>query len=230
MGNNYSVASRNITPDDISTIDVCERHQAKRVLKGVPEDDRAALNLRLKRKNAAARRARDRWGGIRRQSAVARQTVWNAYIAQNQTIISANGNNAGKPYESLDCDRDGSTAYSIFKRTPFGIPPVSENRFLNNKSAYFTANTLFKLPDEASVKINTSYNLEHSRFDNHTRTEYLGTDIGHPVFEQSVSSGISRHNIYTVASFEKTKNPYLFQIRLGSTEHSTTTLMTSHVP
>lgn len=206
MGNNYSVASRNITPDDISTIDVYERHQAKRVLKGVLEDDRAALNLRLKKG-----RMLQPVGHVTGGAGYGGNPLWLGKLygmlisPKNQTIISANGNNAGKPYESLDCDRDGSTAYSIFKRTPFGIPPVSENRFLNNKSAYFTANTLFKLPDEASVKINTSYNLEHSRFDNHTRTEYLGTDIGHPVFEQSVSSGISRHNIYTVASFEKNK-------------------------
>lgn len=49
MGKNYTVASRSINPDDISTVSVYERHQDKRVLQGKQEAEKASLNLKLKR-------------------------------------------------------------------------------------------------------------------------------------------------------------------------------------
>ena len=41
MGNNYAIASRNITPQDISTVSVYERHQPKKALKGIAESKKS---------------------------------------------------------------------------------------------------------------------------------------------------------------------------------------------
>ena len=47
----YTLATRNISADDIATVDVYENHQPVRVLENVVYSDKAALNLTLKKKS-----------------------------------------------------------------------------------------------------------------------------------------------------------------------------------
>lgn len=211
MGNNYQVASRNITPEDISTIDIYDRHQAKRVLKGVQEDDRAAINLHLKKG-----RMLQPIGHLTGGTGYGDRMLWLGQLygmlisPKNQTIISANGNNSGSPYVSLSYDRNASKAYSLFTLMPFGTPPISQSRFLKNKSAYFSANTLFKLKDETTLTVNSSYSLEHSSYSNLTRTEYFGTGEENAVFEQNAASRMSQHGVFVSMKAEKNKDSFFF--------------------
>ncbi len=211
MGNNYQVASRNITPEDISTIDIYDRHQAKRVLKGVQEDDRAALNLRLKKGRMLKPLGHVTAGGGYGERMLWLGQLYGMLISpNNQTIISANGNNSGSPYASLSYDRNASKAYSMFTFMPFGTPPISQARFLNNKSAYFSANTLFKLKDETTLTVNSSYSLEHSKYSNLTRTEYFATGEENTVFEQNATSRMSQHGVFVSLKAEKNKDSFFF--------------------
>ena len=49
MGKNYTVASRSINPDDISTVSVYERHQDKRVLQGKQEAEKAVAQPQIEK-------------------------------------------------------------------------------------------------------------------------------------------------------------------------------------
>ena len=49
LGGRYTLASQNISPDDIASISVYENHQPKRVLQGLEYSKQAALNLKMKR-------------------------------------------------------------------------------------------------------------------------------------------------------------------------------------
>ena len=48
---NYRLATRNISPEDVASVNVYENHQPKKVLEGIEFSERAALNLKLKKKS-----------------------------------------------------------------------------------------------------------------------------------------------------------------------------------
>lgn len=51
LSGRYALASRNISPDDVSEVNIYENHQSKRVLKDIKYSDKAAINLKLKNKS-----------------------------------------------------------------------------------------------------------------------------------------------------------------------------------
>ena len=51
LAGRYALASRNISPDDVTAVNIYENHQPTRVLKDVVFSENAALNLKLKKKS-----------------------------------------------------------------------------------------------------------------------------------------------------------------------------------
>lgn len=205
MGNNYQVASRNISPADISTISVYERHQPKKVLKDVVESKTAALNLKLKKKKmlkpvgfvkgAAGEGDHMLWSG---------QIYTMAVTPRMQTIISARGNNTGNDYLS---DRNsGDHANNIFIRKPFGTPSLTNSRYIFNKSAHFSANSMLKTREDATLTVNASYGLDHDDYDSFSSTLYLGTEMENPIYSETVINGLMKHVVNTEVKFERNSN------------------------
>lgn len=58
MGGRYGLATENISPEDVASVDVLENHQPLQVLKGIEFSQQAGLNIRLKEE------ARHKWVGI----------------------------------------------------------------------------------------------------------------------------------------------------------------------
>ena len=58
MGGRYGLATQNISPEDVASVDVLENHQPLQVLKGIDFSGQAGLNIRLKEE------AKHKWVGI----------------------------------------------------------------------------------------------------------------------------------------------------------------------
>ena len=58
MGGRYGLATENISPEDVASVDVLENHQPLQVLKGIDFSQQTGLNIRLKEK------AKHKWVGI----------------------------------------------------------------------------------------------------------------------------------------------------------------------
>ncbi len=128
MGSNYAVASRNISPEDISSISVYERHQPKKVLKGEVESKSGSL--------------------------------WD------------------------------------FQHAPFGLPSIKESRFMDNESYHATANTLFKLNDNMTIRFNIGYTDDTEHYQGRSRTEYLNPDGENIIYDKTADN----HLAYRIAS------------------------------
>ena len=94
----YSLATNNIAPQDVASVEVMENHQPIKALRDVHNSDRAALNLRLKIQ------ARSHWTGTLRGagggspdevlgsgSAFAKRIA-----AQSQSMLTLTGDNTGE--------------------------------------------------------------------------------------------------------------------------------------
>lgn len=201
MGGNYSVASRNIVPSDISTVSVYRNHEHKKALKGVSSSTRTALNLKLK-KNRMLKPVGFVEGGVGAgDKLLLKGKLYTMLISPNhQTIISANGNNTGENVISPEIR--GEKAIETFSPTPFGQPSVPEQRYIDNKSGYATVNTMQRLKKDLTLTFNSSYGLDHDKFDGRSTTEYLAADLADPVYSESVDNGLRRHAVFASAKVE----------------------------
>lgn len=209
MGSNYVVATRGINPADISTVSVYERHQPKKVLKNVAESKKAALNLKLKKNRMLKPLGYVKGGAGYGDDMLWLGELYSMFVApNNQTIISAKGNNNGVSYSRFNLGTD--VAAGMLSQTPFGTPPISENRYLDNNSAYFTANTLLRPKEDFTVTVNSSYGLEHSVFDGESKTEYLMPGSEDISYQESVGNHIKNHIVMAGIKAERNSESFYF--------------------
>lgn len=205
MGGNYAVASQNIKPQDVAAVSVYERHQPKKALKNVVESKSAALNLKLK-KGSMLKPV----GYVSATGGYGDETLWGANLytmfisPKNQTIVSAKGNNWGNDY--VADKKSGDNAFTSFPVKPFGAPSIKGSRYILNKSAYATTNTLFKLREELTLTLNASYGQDDDGYDSYSSTEYLATDMANPIYSESVDNGIKKHSVNAGVKIEKNSN------------------------
>ena len=205
MGNNYMVATQNISPKDVSSISIYERHQSKKALQGISPSQRAAINLKLK-KGSMLKPV----GYIEGGAGYGDETLWlgNIYAmlisSKNQTIVNAKGNNQGnvlKNYKNI-AGRPGA----LFSNEPFGKPSLTTDRYLDNTSGYFTGNTLFKLKGDLTMTFNASYGLERGNFDEESETLYVNEGNGDIFYFENVGNKLKRQDVNMAAKIENNSN------------------------
>lgn len=183
LGGRYAIATRNIQPDDIESVNVYENHQPKQVLKNLRISDRAGINLKLKN----GRKLKP-MGYVKGGVGAGDNLTWLGELfamlasKQNQTIVTAKTNNTGQSYEgetkSLTGENETNlySASRLFSATPFGSTELAKNRYYDNSSVSVSANTIQKIKQGSTLNVTADYNYEKSRFSNTSVTEYWNGD------------------------------------------------------
>ena len=201
MGNGYAVASQNIRPSDVSSISVYERHQPKRALQGVQDSKRAALNLKLKKSSMLKPVGYVEGGAGDGDEVLWLGNLYTMFISPvNQTIVNAKGNNAGtvlKPFRNI-----AGKAGGLFSDEAFGRPSLKADRYLDNTSLFVTANTLFKLKEDLTFTVNSSYANERGEFGESSQTTYLSADTQDQIYQEIVDNSLRRHDVEVAAKIE----------------------------
>lgn len=156
----YSLATRNVKPDDIATVDIYEHHQAQRVLKGIVPSEDAAMNLTLKNKSMLRPVGNTKVGG---GAGADGSGLWLGELftmligSGSQMIVTAKGNNAGSTYGSElknhvdDSGNQFTHASGLFPALPFGSAPLPGNRYFHNRSFGVSANAAWKLGETKTI-------------------------------------------------------------------------------
>ena len=171
----YALASRNISPDDVVSVNVYENHQAKRVLKDVEYSDKAALNLKLKNKSMLRPIGYLKGGaGISSD----KEALWTGELfgltvsPKMQVLLSAKGNNSGVSYqnetgtltESEMTER--TTAGEIYPDSPFGNARISTSRYYDNRSLSTSANAIYRTGKYSTLNVTADYADDYYEYGN----------------------------------------------------------------
>ncbi|MGN0229036.1 MAG: carboxypeptidase-like regulatory domain-containing protein [Muribaculaceae bacterium] len=183
LGGRYAIATRNIQPDDIESVNVYENHQPKQVLKNLRISDRAGIDLKLK-KGMKLKPMGYVKGGLGSGDDLTWLGEIFAMLAtkRNQTIVTAKTNNIGQSYDgetkSLTGENESNlySALRLFSATPFGTTDLAKNRYYDNSSVSVSANTIQKLKQSSTLNVIVDYNYEKNRFRNIGVTEYWNGD------------------------------------------------------
>lgn len=198
LSGRYALATRNISPDDVASINVYENHQPKRVLKDSEFSDKAALNLKLKKKSMLKPIGYIKGGaGLDSDNdAMWLGEAFGMFIGpQNQMLITLKGNDAGFSYinetrSMTQSDRiSGTKAYNIYPSNPFGIANIPTSRFIDNRSLSGSINAITKFTEMTNITISADYADEIDSYRNSSEITYSanngdGTTISETVMNR----------------------------------------------
>lgn len=161
----YTIATRNISPDDILSINVYENHQPKKVLKDIQFSEKAAINLKMKKKSMLKPVGYVRGGGGCDDDGDAKWLgeLFGMFIAPSkQVLVTAKGNNTGNSYLTETQSHLGggsakSVASDLYGETPFGSAQIPSERYFDNTSTSVSVNAISKFGEHGKVGVTADY-------------------------------------------------------------------------
>jgi hypothetical protein len=163
LGGKYGLATQSISPDDVGSVEIMERHQPIKVLKDVTVSDQAALNLRLKQKAKAHWVKNFLVGG----GAADRKALWNAEAllmcmkAGWQSLNVYKTNNTGKDLQqevseltSQPYELRANDYITLYEQSAHGL---DRRRSWINRSHLLSTHNLWGLGKDTELRAQVSY-------------------------------------------------------------------------
>lgn len=184
MGDQYNQATQNMPAEAVSTIQVMENNQPIRALEGKVHNNRATLNIKLK-KNYKMRPFGDAEVGVGGTPVVWDGSLTGIQVARkNQLLFTGALNNRGASLRSLQSGMSNFTG--IYTQEPLPAPflysatnrrpPISPLYYLNNRSYFAGVNYLHAFTPYSTLRFNLLYNHEGENREDSTRNEYYAAD------------------------------------------------------
>ena len=200
----YSIATRNISPDHISTVEILENHQVVKALQGLVPGDITTLNLKLKASSRGILLGSAGLGGGYGDTwfrDLESAGMWFGHKSQH--IVTAKHNNSGTDlsYELSDQGkiREHRTTYS---QALLASPPdLSKSRYYFNDSYAATVNNLWKTPRGDRLVVNAGYIKSDDVRDGLSESAFLMPDSTRNVIVEKISNAIKNGRVYTDLSY-----------------------------
>lgn len=184
MGDQYNQATQNMPAEAVSTIQVMENNQPIRALEGKVHNNRATLNIKLK-KNYKMRPFGDAEVGVGGTPVVWDGSLTGIQVARkNQLLFTGALNNRGASLRSLQSGMSNFTG--IYTQEPLPVPflysatnrrpPISPLYYLDNRSYFAGLNYLHAFTPYSTLRFNLLYNHEGENREDSTRNEYYAAD------------------------------------------------------
>ena len=201
LGGKYGIAANGISHEDVGAVEVMENHQPMQVLSGISFSDKAAINLKLKKKAKATWTFHgDAGGGYSWQPDGA---VWDgeftamAVMPGFQNITTFRTNNTGENLSLSGADffadrRQTGLGRYVGVGLP-GVPSLSDRRTLFNRSLLVSTNSLWKFGrGEFKANVDYSFNRVEAAAENIT-TYFL--DEGNRIITENRSGTEHTHSL-----------------------------------
>ncbi|PWJ56559.1 hypothetical protein CLV98_11153 [Dyadobacter jejuensis] len=239
LGGKYKLANDNLAVDAVTSVEVLENHQPIRMLDSLVFSDKAAINIRLKKKVTTS--------GSAQVGAGVAPMLWNANVTPmlftkaNQFIGSYQSNNIGadvagqikmlSSMSTMGRENDDSKTDRV-QLVPIATPSFSNTRWLNNQAHLGSLNYLKKMGRDYQIRINSSYLNDIQKQRGNTETVYYtGVDTV-ALFEEKYNRLYNESLEVTVNLERNTKNKYLKNVLAGKGywDKQTGILSRNHVP
>ena len=186
VNDRYGVATNNISPDDVASVEIMENHQPVKVLQGLEFSQQAGLNIKLKEA------ARARWIGILNGGMGAEPLLYDASLFamriakkwQNMETLRLN-DTGWNPSSQSQRHTDNTLPGSGYNDNPWpdyiaiGITsaPLDELRTRDNLSFLAQSSNARHVADGFDVKLNATYQSDRLDFTNSCTTRYFDKNI-----------------------------------------------------
>lgn len=192
LGGKYGLATNNIPPKDVKSVEVLENHQPTKALKDIVYSDEAAINIKLQEG------AKAQWigtmdvstgvgGRLFEKGSSGDPLLWDGNLfamrigTKWQNMNTFKTNNTGSNIQNelttfnyADMMYDNN-AYALRDFISVGVSnaPLAEERVRMNRSHLFNSTHLFKLSDDYQLTGQASYFREQLSSANNAQTTYF---------------------------------------------------------
>ena len=196
MKGHYGIATNNIDPNNIATVQVLENHQDIKALKGLRPEEQASINIRLKEGVKGVFNLIATLGGGYGDDMLWNNSAIATYFKRNsQFLATYKGNNTGEDLsqELYSFDNDYSRTSNITNMSIPSAPGIDKRFYYYNRSHSATFNNVYRVGDSGEFGINAAY-----LNDRDSRRSYSSTANRLPDGSQNIvdelMSGLSKTN------------------------------------
>lgn len=160
MKGHYGIATNNIDPDNIASVQVLENHQDIKALRGLRPEEQASINLRLKEGVKGVFNLIASIGGGCDDNALWNNSAIATYFRRNsQFLTTYKGNNTGEDIsqELYTFDNDYSRTNNISTITMPSAPGIDKRFYYFNRSHSATFNNVYRIGKSGEFGINAAY-------------------------------------------------------------------------
>lgn len=177
MKGHYGIATNNIDPNNIATVQVLENHQDIKALKGLRPEEQASINLRLKEGVKGVFNLIATLGGGYGDEGLWNNSAIATYFRRNsQFLATYKGNNTGEDLsqELYSFDNDYSRTSNISSISMPSAPGIDKRFYYFNRSHNATFNNVYRVGKSGEFGINAAYlNDRDPRRNNSSTTNFL---------------------------------------------------------
>lgn len=194
MKGHYGIATNNIDPNNIATVQVLENHQDIKALKGLRPEEQASINLRLKEGVKGVFNLIATIGGGYGDEGLWNNSAIATYFRRNsQFLATYKGNNTGEDLsqELYSFDNDWSRTSNISSISMPSAPGIDKRFYYFNRSHNATFNNVYRVGRSGEFGINAAYlNDRDMRSSSSSTTNFL-PDGGQNIVDE-VMQGTAR--------------------------------------
>ena len=181
MKGHYGIATNNIDPNNIATVQVLENHQDIKALKGLRPEEQASINLRLKEGVKGVFNLIATIGGGYGDEGLWNNSAIATYFRRNsQFLATYKGNNTGEDLsqELYSFDNDYSRTSNISTISMPSAPGIDKRFYYFNRSHNATFNNVYRVGKSGEFGINAAYLHDRDTRQSHSATTYYLPDGG----------------------------------------------------
>lgn len=160
MKGHYAIATNNIDPHNIATVQVLENHQDIKALQGLRPEEQASINLRLKEGvKGVFNLIATLGGGYGKDAQWNNSAIVTYFRRNNQFLVTYKGNNTGEDLsqELYSFDNDYSRTNNISSITMPSAPGIDKRFYYFNRSHSATYNNVYRIGKYSEFGINAAY-------------------------------------------------------------------------
>lgn len=177
MKGHYGIATTNIDPNNIATVQVLENHQDIKALKGLRPEEQASINLRLKEGVKGVFNIIATLGGGYGDEGLWNNSAIATYFRRNsQFLATYKGNNTGEDLsqELYSFDNDWSRTSNISSISMPSAPGIDKRFYYFNRSRNATFNNVYRVGRSGEFGVNGAYlNDRDTRRSSSSTTNFL---------------------------------------------------------
>lgn len=218
LGGRYSLLTKNLSAQDVKKVEIIEKHQPVRALKGITSGEKPAINLVLQDD------ARGKWvgsaslaGGVTSDP----QALWDGNLflmrvgrkwnSVNNIKTNNTGTDLSGELRGLSIyDRSGSAGSDGFISVSTSEAPLDAQRVRFNTSALANTSNTWKLRNDWKFNASASYLFDRLESSNFSETTYYFED-GERTVEESEEAMTRRHNVQARIEAEANRDEYYFR-------------------
>lgn len=196
----YGIATNNIHPSDVGSVEVMENHQPVKALENISFSQNPAINIRLKED------AKARWVGTAKAAVGASPFLWEGELAlmrfkrKSQTLNTLKSNNTGRDVTReaallIDGERAESALMEHIEVSPDRLRAIDGDRSRFNRSHLVTTNNLWGVSKDFDLTSQVTYGNHRLTSDVASSQTYFLDDS--TVFTESDEHTLSRRHTCT---------------------------------